>query len=215
MRLLDYEHQSARRESEVALGAAGHELAAERRKNKRPEIRIEILEGFFNPGAYEGASLNADHTGWGPTCSEFLITLHLRLANMRPQRTSPTKCELFIESAGTLTPLTAVPVVLPHPHAIERDTIFHRGRGVERKTISDIQDLNMAIPLEYGVAVDGLVQFIVADLEISRRENDAFQDEAKFTVRVTDSFLQTHEVIRNPEPWPKKGRLVPALRPVF
>jgi hypothetical protein len=134
---------------------------------------------------------------------------------MRPQRTSPTKCELFIESAGTLIPLTAVPVVLPRPHAIERDTIFHRGRGVERKTISDIQDLNMAIPLEHGVAVDGPVQFIVAELEISKQENDAFQDEAKFTVRVTDSFLQTHEVIRNPEPWPKTGRLVPALRPVF
>jgi hypothetical protein len=121
-----------------------------------------------------------------------------------------TKCELFIESEGDLIPLTAVPVVLPHPHAIERDTVFHRGRGVERTTINDIPDLNTALPLEYGVAVDGLAQFIIPELEVSKRENDAFQDEARFTVRVTDSFLQTHEVIRDPEPWPKKGRLVPA-----
>jgi hypothetical protein len=126
MRLLDYEHQSARRESEVALSAAGNELAAERRKNQRPEIRIEILEGFFNPGAYEEASLNADCTGWGPTGSEFLITLHLRLTNMRPQRTPPAKCELFIESASTLIPLTAVPVVLPHP-TLSRGTPYFTG----------------------------------------------------------------------------------------
>jgi hypothetical protein len=100
--------------------------------------------------------------------------------------------------------------VLPHPHAIERGTVFHRGRGVERTTINDIPDLNAALPLEYGVAVDGLAQFIIPELEVSRRDNDAFQDEARFTVRVTDSFLQIHEVIRDPEPWPKKGRLVPA-----
>jgi hypothetical protein len=117
---------------------------------------------------------------------------------------------LFVESEGIQIPLTAAPVVLPHPHTVERDTIFHRGKGVERTTFNDIQDLNLTMPLEYGVAVDGLVQFIIPNLEVSKRENDAFQDEAKFTVRLTDSFLQVHEVMRDPEPWPKTGRLVPA-----
>ena len=172
--------------------------------NQKPEIRVEIVEGFFNRGAFECTS------GAGPACSDFLITLCLRLVNTRSQRTSVTNYELLIESQGGSFQLLAERLVLPHPHAIERDTVFHRGRGIERKAVHDIPDLDMSAPLECGVAVVGLVQFLIRDLEVAKLKNDAFQDQAKFAVRLTDSFLQTHEVTRMPDPWPKTGRLVPA-----
>src|SRR5450759_828516 len=50
--LLDDDQQSARRESEATLSATRDEIATERERNRKPEIRIEIMEGFFNAGAF-------------------------------------------------------------------------------------------------------------------------------------------------------------------
>lgn len=181
---LNNAHQDVLRRIEVAheetranLKALRDELAIEREKNQKPEIRVEILEGFFQPGPFQGSN-QSTQTGWGATYSDFIITLCIRLVNLRPVRTSITKSELIIEdkAEGAGFHLNSRPVVVPHPHSIERDTIYHEGQGgLQRTVMEDIPDLDMAGSLEYGVATVGLVQFIIPEFEVARTENDDFR----------------------------------------
>jgi len=185
------------------------DLDAERDRNQKPEIRIEIIEGFFNWGPFEGASPDAEGTGWGPRLSELFITLYLRLVNLRQARGSITDCALAIQTKeGATYDLHSERVVLPKPHIIERDTAFHRSHsGLSRTTTETIPDLDLPATLERGVPAEGLVQFVINDCR--KQTDDTFQDNATFKLVVTDSFLGTHEFTRPPKTWEKTGRLAP------
>ena len=96
------------------------------------------MEGFFSLGAFHTLSAEGA-TDKMVARSPFLITLSLRVVNVKSARTSIVKSMLCIESGKDLFQLAAEPLVLPHPHSIERDTVFHRsGGGVERTAIKDI-----------------------------------------------------------------------------
>ena len=106
--------------------------------------------------------------------------------------------------------------MIPRPHTIERETPYYlsghirRGQAhnIEHKAFKDVPDLNLGDPLERGIVSEGLVQFVIRDLE--KRRDDSFQDNATFKLVLTDSLLGKHEEIRGPAPWPKTGRLIRA-----
>ena len=201
-------HETATRDLIDAHENTKRELAIERDKNGEMEITVEILEGFFVWGAFQSSDPNTEGAR-----SELFITLCLRLVNVNQARRSVAECRLVIETQdGTVYDLKSEPVVVPSPHVIERDTGFYRaaGGGVERTAIQSIPDLDLSVPLERGVAVVGLVQFVISDLE--KYTDGSFQNNATFTVVLTDSLRQKHEITRPRNAWEKNGRLIPASR---
>jgi hypothetical protein len=170
---------------------------------QQKSVTIDIIEGFFNWGPFSGRS-----GGDIVDKSDFFITLNLRFTTgPTPLPIAITEWSLVIESQGRVFTVKAEPIIVPHPHAIERPVPHHMAQGgISRKAVESIDDLDLRAQLKQGV-VSGLIQFVVRDLE--KRDDDEFQDTGIFNLRLIDSSRKLHERIRPAEPWPKTGKLIP------
>jgi len=200
-------HDVSTRDLIKAHKETARELTAEREKNRTPEIRGRIIEGFSQD--WGGIIMDQLVKGRVVRTSSTWITLNVGLVNETPSRPVTIKnYSLVIEMpTGTIKPTREIPFV---PFRIDRTswrrrTDYPHGESLlQEEQIFELEQHVRLHPLVHGLEVTGFVRFVIADVEPL---DNAYQDEGVFKLHIEDSLGGVRVIIKPKGSWPDTGSL--------